>query len=82
MPTSPRRTNRENLPLLRGRGAQRLQDYEDIDLDNENIFEGMFFLLHKLTEKTCVLQKRLFTKKGFFKNMDICLSYCKINLLL
>jgi len=36
--TSPRRTNRENLPLLRGRGHQRLQDYEDIDLDNLNVF--------------------------------------------
>lgn len=38
VPLSPRRTNRENLPLLRGRGHQRLQDYEDIDMDNENIF--------------------------------------------
>ena len=38
--TSPRRTNRENLPLLRGRGHQRLQDYEDIDLDNLNVFPG------------------------------------------
>ena len=55
LPTSPRRTNRENLPLLRGRGAQRLQDYEDIDLDNENIFEGMLCLLHKLSEKMFVL---------------------------
>ena len=41
--TSPRRTNRENLPLLRGRGHQRLQDYEDIDLDNLNVFTGKFF---------------------------------------
>ena len=41
--TSPRRTNRENLPLLRGRGHQRLQDYEDIDLDNLNVFTGEFF---------------------------------------
>ena len=40
--TSPRRTNRENLPLLRGiRGQQRSTDYEDID-DNEslNTFPG------------------------------------------
>ena len=43
--TSPRRTNRENLPLLRGRGHQRLQDYEDIDLDNLNVFTGEFFTL-------------------------------------
>ena len=35
--TSPRRTNRENLPLLRGiRAQQRSTDYEDID-DNESI---------------------------------------------
>ena len=40
--TSPRRTNRENLPLLRAvRGQQRSTDYEDID-DNEslNTFPG------------------------------------------
>ena len=41
LPTSPRRTNRENLPLLRGgRVHQRLTEYEDIDSDNDNIFPG------------------------------------------
>merc|ERR1712038_1358592 len=39
LPTSPRRANRENLPLLRGgRVHQRLTEYEDIDSDNDNIF--------------------------------------------
>lgn len=39
LPTSPRRTTRENLPLLSGgRVHQRLDEYEDIDSDNENIF--------------------------------------------
>ena len=38
--TSPRRTNRENLPLLRGRGPLRPAQYEDIDLDNGNVFHG------------------------------------------
>jgi len=39
LPTSPRKTNRENLPLLRGgRVHQRLTEYEDIDSDNDNIF--------------------------------------------
>ena len=39
--TSPRRTNRENLPLLRGRGRQRVQEYEDIDdLESLNVFPG------------------------------------------
>lgn len=37
--TSPRRTNRENLPLLRGRPLRPAQ-YEDIDLDNGNVFHG------------------------------------------
>ena len=44
--TSPRRTNRENLPLLRGiRAQQRSTDYEDID-DNESInnFPGKIWL--------------------------------------
>ena len=41
LPTSPRRTTRENLPLLSGgRVHQRLDEYEDIDSDNENIFPG------------------------------------------
>ena len=39
--TSPRRTNRENLPLLRGRGHQRLTEYEDIDVESANVFQGM-----------------------------------------
>lgn len=37
--TSPRRTNRENLPLLRGRGHQRLTEYEDIDVESANVFQ-------------------------------------------
>lgn len=36
--TSPRRGNRENLPLLRGRVHQRLHDYEDIDVESANVF--------------------------------------------
>jgi phosphatidylinositol 4-kinase type 2 len=37
--TSPRRTNRENLPLLRGvRAQQRSTDYEDIDVESSNNF--------------------------------------------
>ncbi len=42
--TSPRRSNRENLPLLRGRnhahGHQRMSSYEDIDEDAVNVFPG------------------------------------------
>jgi hypothetical protein len=40
LPTSPRRTNRENLPLLRGAGHQRMSSYEDIDTEDMNIFTG------------------------------------------
>ena len=44
LPTSPRRANRENLPLLRGgRVHQRLTEYEDIDSDNDNIFPGELY---------------------------------------
>jgi len=36
--TSPRRTNRENLPLLRGARTQQRPDYEDIDVESNNVF--------------------------------------------
>jgi len=37
--TSPRRINRENMPLLRGvRTQQRPTDYEDIDVESTNVF--------------------------------------------
>ena len=43
--TSPRRINRENMPLLRGvRTQQRPTDYEDIDVESTNVFPGK---LHK-----------------------------------
>ena len=45
--SSPRRGNRENLPLLRGRQAhQRLHDYEDIDVESVNVFAGNFKAKH------------------------------------
>ena len=41
--TSPRRINRENMPLLRGvRTQQRPTDYEDIDVESTNVFPGKF----------------------------------------
>ena len=46
--TSPRRTNRENLPLLRGRGNHH-QDYEDIDVESENVFTGKKNLMSYLS---------------------------------
>ena len=50
LPTSPRRVNRENLPLLRGgRVHQRLTEYEDIDSDNDNIFPGEDILTHVIS---------------------------------
>ena len=56
---SPRRTTRENLPLLRVRvRSQRLQsDYEDIDVESENSFPGKDFSkkrrgLDEFTKKT------------------------------
>ena len=54
LPTSPRRANRENLPLLRGgRVHQRLTEYEDIDSDNDNIFPGKLYHVYHIILNFC-----------------------------